>query len=212
MVAPLWVPVRTAILGAGFSKAVSHCMPLTDALGKEVWGRMWSAGVDPVARSYSGTGFEAWLSRLAEPQPDLSMVENHENRVCSSAFHLPGVSSQWTGYIASTWSAMGDDMANLSVGAQQAVQAVEELPAADKKPAVQEILRANRDLFPDNDSDRTKLWIVLLIGLFIVALSALVGSVILTLKTEDSTALVAIVSAVVAGVIGLFSKSPTSSS
>jgi hypothetical protein len=71
---------HTAILGAGFSKAVSGHMPLTDKLGDEVLARLKAVGVDLTARPYRGSGFEAWLSRLAEPQPDLSLTENQENR------------------------------------------------------------------------------------------------------------------------------------
>lgn len=71
---------RTAILGAGFSRAISGQMPLTDELGKEVLGRVASGGFSAGTRPYRGIGFEAWLSRLAEPQPDLSHAENAENR------------------------------------------------------------------------------------------------------------------------------------
>jgi hypothetical protein len=71
---------HAAILGAGFSKAISGHMPLTDKLGDEVLERLRAVGVKPAARPYHGSGFEAWLSRLAESQPDLSLTENQENR------------------------------------------------------------------------------------------------------------------------------------
>lgn len=69
---------HAALLGAGFSKAISDHMPLTDALGADVLSRL--AGSIPPARDYLGSGFEAWLSRLAEPQPDLTTSDNLANR------------------------------------------------------------------------------------------------------------------------------------
>ncbi|MFG1918231.1 hypothetical protein [Micromonospora sp. NPDC048898] len=71
--------LRTAfVLGAGLSLAISDKMPLTDALGNLVRGRLPAAA----ARSphgFKGGYFEAWLSRLAEPQPDLLDHENYSN-------------------------------------------------------------------------------------------------------------------------------------
>lgn len=66
------------VLGAGLSLAISDKMPLTDTLGNEVRSRV------PVAaarspRGFKGGYFEAWLSRLAEPQPDLLDHENQTN-------------------------------------------------------------------------------------------------------------------------------------
>lgn len=78
-VCQICVVEHTAIIGAGFSKAISSHMPLTDDLGKEVLDRLQAEGFDFPTRPYAGTGFETWLSRLAEPQPDLSTPENQEN-------------------------------------------------------------------------------------------------------------------------------------
>lgn len=64
------------ILGAGFSRAVSDHMPLTDELGAEAVRR---AGITDHPDLRQGR-FETWLSRLAEPQPDLDEVRNSENR------------------------------------------------------------------------------------------------------------------------------------
>lgn len=71
---------RAAILGAGFSRAISFHMPITDGLGKDTLELLRRSGVDLTARPFSGEGFEAWLSRLAEPQPDLNTAENLENQ------------------------------------------------------------------------------------------------------------------------------------
>ena len=64
------------ILGAGFSRAISSHMPLTDELGAEAVER---AGITDHPDLREGR-FETWLSRLAEPQPDLDEVRNSENR------------------------------------------------------------------------------------------------------------------------------------
>jgi hypothetical protein len=68
------------LLGAGFSRAISSLMPLTDELGADTLGWLSRSGVDVGARRYKGIGFEAWLSRLAEPQPDLTTAENLANQ------------------------------------------------------------------------------------------------------------------------------------
>jgi len=60
------------ILGAGFSRAISEHMPLTDELGQmlAVAGPEVFTGLSP------GRSFERWLSHRAEPQPYLSASEN----------------------------------------------------------------------------------------------------------------------------------------
>lgn len=71
---------RALVLGAGFSRAISDHMPLTDDLGDHAMRLLAAKGVPSGSRPYGGSGFEAWLSRLAEPQPDLTAAENLENR------------------------------------------------------------------------------------------------------------------------------------
>lgn len=71
---------RAAIVGAGFSRAIASLMPITDQLGQQTLERLHRSGVDLSARPFSGDGFEAWLSRLAEPQPDLTTAENLRNQ------------------------------------------------------------------------------------------------------------------------------------
>lgn len=63
------------VLGAGFSKALDDVMPTADELGQlatEV------AGIIDAPKFADGR-FEVWLSRLAEPQPDLSAAQNSDN-------------------------------------------------------------------------------------------------------------------------------------
>lgn len=65
------------ILGAGFSRAISEHLPLTDELGNLVLER----DPDHLGRSaaklhFSNGTFESWLSRRGEPQPYLSAAEN----------------------------------------------------------------------------------------------------------------------------------------
>ncbi len=68
------------MLGAGFSRAISDRMPLTDELGQLVVERLAAKGLTGAKRTFSGGYFEAWLSRLAEPQPDLDDADNAQNR------------------------------------------------------------------------------------------------------------------------------------
>jgi hypothetical protein len=68
------------VLGAGFSRAISEHMPVTDELGNLVVERLKPDGLNPPSRSFDGGYFEAWLSRLAEDQPDLTDAQNMENR------------------------------------------------------------------------------------------------------------------------------------
>src|SRR5215211_8659648 len=66
------------ILGAGFSRAISEAMPLTDELGNLVRERINEVMVRSPG-GFRGGYFEAWLSRLAEPQPDLADHVNASN-------------------------------------------------------------------------------------------------------------------------------------
>jgi hypothetical protein len=79
------------ILGAGFSKALSQAMPLTDELGEDVL-KVVQGSTLRLPERFSGGQFEAWLSRIAEDQPDLSVADNLANRAlfqrCSEALAL----------------------------------------------------------------------------------------------------------------------------
>lgn len=66
------------VLGAGFSKAISAEMPLTDELGRRL------AAEDPATFGSLGSrSFEAWLSQRAEPQPYLDAAENLQRQAVS---------------------------------------------------------------------------------------------------------------------------------
>lgn len=68
------------ILGAGFSRAVSIAMPMTAELGRDVFALLRKRGVDDLGQvDLDGPQLERWLSRLAEPQPDLSAAKNASN-------------------------------------------------------------------------------------------------------------------------------------
>lgn len=69
-------PTRdVVVLGAGFSLAVSGRFPLTDALGNQA---VTIAGIQ-LNEPFESGRFEAWLSKLAEPQPFLTPAQNTEN-------------------------------------------------------------------------------------------------------------------------------------
>lgn len=92
---------------------------------------------------------------------------------------------------------------------KQAVQQIENLSADEKAAAVKQVLHANPGMLPTSDKHKAILWVTLLGGLFLIALVAIGCGVLLAMNNEDSTALLAIASAVVAGAIGLFSNPPT---
>lgn len=71
---------HVVILGAGFSRALSSDMPLTDELGTAVINDPEIAKDRSFPAQFSDGRFESWLSRLAEPQPDLTDAVNLENR------------------------------------------------------------------------------------------------------------------------------------
>lgn len=78
-------PRDVLILGAGFSKALSETMPLTDELGDRIAERLLAGGEVRLDRRFQSGEFEAWLSRIAEDQPDLTAVENLKNRALFQA-------------------------------------------------------------------------------------------------------------------------------
>ena len=100
-------------------------------------------------------------------------------------------------------------MAMQSNDYEQAMAATNRLAPAEKKKVVEETMAANPELFPSGDRYKTQLWLTLLGGLFLLALVAIICAVVLATEDKDATALVALASAVVAGVIGLFSNPPT---
>lgn len=82
------------------------------------------------------------------------------------------------------------------------------LPEEEKPAAASAIREANEKLFPSDNKGKTKLWTTLLVGLFILAAGAIVAAVVIAFDGGDSTAYLLIATAVVSGVIGLFSTSP----
>lgn len=65
------------ILGAGFSRAISEHLPLTDELGNLVLERdPHHLGRSAAKLRFANGTFESWLSRRGEPQPYLTAAEN----------------------------------------------------------------------------------------------------------------------------------------
>ncbi|MFS2242761.1 hypothetical protein [Microbacterium sp. OR16] len=64
------------VLGAGFSRAISEHMPLTDALGDAIRNQV---GADNLPESINGS-FEDWLTLLSTPLPFLEGYANTERR------------------------------------------------------------------------------------------------------------------------------------
>jgi hypothetical protein len=65
------------VLGAGFSRAVSHKLPLLRDLGAEVLADL---GIDASALEPFGGSIEAWLSYLSTDQPWLDGIDTIQNR------------------------------------------------------------------------------------------------------------------------------------
>jgi hypothetical protein len=102
-------------------------------------------------------------------------------------------------------------MAILSATGEQIVQAAAHLPPAEQQEVVNQIVAANNGHWSVQDAHRTRIWMLLLGGLFAVALVAMICTVVLEARdnANDTTALIAITSAVIAGAIGLFADPPT---
>jgi hypothetical protein len=72
---------EVVVLGAGFSRAISASLPLTDELGQLAVEEAEARAQKPIPHPVFQDGnFEAWLSGLAEDQPYLSTAANLENR------------------------------------------------------------------------------------------------------------------------------------
>jgi len=69
------------VLGAGFSRALSAAMPLTDELGNLCLEEPRLRSDSRVPRGgFTGGRFETWLSQIADDQPYLTNEENLENQ------------------------------------------------------------------------------------------------------------------------------------
>ncbi|MHB1173142.1 MAG: hypothetical protein ACYCZY_11765, partial [Lacisediminihabitans sp.] len=64
------------VLGAGFSRAISDQMPVTDELGNACLMLDADLSSEYGGAGFSGGNFETWLSRRAEDQPYLTVAEN----------------------------------------------------------------------------------------------------------------------------------------
>jgi hypothetical protein len=94
-------------------------------------------------------------------------------------------------------------LSNEAVNAKSAVQSLTD--ENEKKQVVEQL---NSETFPTDNAGRTLIWVILLVGLFVIAGAAIIAAANLG-SDKDPSAYIAVTSAVVAGVIGLFAKSPT---
>jgi len=96
------------------------------------------------------------------------------------------------------------EMGALTTKGADLLKEVQNLPIDEQKALVQE---ANKNL-PRGDLPKTLLWVILLLGLFAIAIICVVaGANIATDK--DSAPFFLIATAVVSGTLGLFASSPT---
>lgn len=73
-------PREVFVLGAGFSRAISSSMPVTDKLGQTL-----QKDYPEVFGSIGSRSFETWLSQRAEAQPYLSTAGNLQNQAVFTA-------------------------------------------------------------------------------------------------------------------------------
>ncbi len=75
------------VLGAGFSKAISELMPLTDELGNKCRELLIGDGIEQTRMpKFRDGSFETWLSKLAEEQPYLDVASNLDNQALFQRF------------------------------------------------------------------------------------------------------------------------------
>lgn len=74
------------IIGAGFSRAVSELMPLTDELGNACLSLVPDWSRRGIEGEFQGGRFETFLSELASDQPYLSDTENLYNKARFASF------------------------------------------------------------------------------------------------------------------------------
>ena len=96
----------------------------------------------------------------------------------------------------------------LSPEAQGASVAVDALGDDEKRVIIAQVLEANPEWIPQDAQAKNRLWMTLLIGLFSTAILSIVAAVVLILNGVDSSPALIVVGVVVAGTIGLFSRSP----
>lgn len=104
-------------------------------------------------------------------------------------------------------------MSLLSLEGQNAETELNRLPGEEQREIVARALEANPSWIPSDDSSKTALWMTLIVGVLLVALSSIAAAVILVAIGEGELATAAwpIATAAVAGIVGLFAKSPTAS-
>ena len=91
---------------------------------------------------------------------------------------------------------------------QQAESTFNTLSENDKQAVVQAAVEANPSWIPDDVASKRKIWMALIVGMLVLAAIAIVAAVVLTLSGKEFNSVLLIASAVVAGLLGLFAKSP----
>jgi hypothetical protein len=96
----------------------------------------------------------------------------------------------------------------LNQAGQEAVAKFDELSDADKKAASTSIREGNPGLFPKTDTGKVLLWVSLLVVVGLISTLSIVYGVVLASAGKDATVLFAVPAAAIAGLVGLFAKSP----
>lgn len=98
----------------------------------------------------------------------------------------------------------------MTTNAESLVEEFQNMTPEGQRLFASGIRNANPDLFPQNDHARMILWTVLIVGVLIVALAAVAAGIALSAMGHSDTAAAAwaLATAAIAGVLGLFAKSP----
>ncbi len=94
-----------------------------------------------------------------------------------------------------------------SAQSTSAVTSFNALTPEEKKETADAITAMNSDLFPKDDASKVKVWLVMVIGAFVLAAIALFGAIFAPADADRSPYFV-FATAIATGIIGLFVASP----
>ena len=101
-------------------------------------------------------------------------------------------------------------MEQLTTAQQDVVERFNQLEGSSEKRQTLQAMQSG--VFPEGDAGKTQIWMTLLAVLGLTLVICAVGAIILLINSKDTSAAVLLgpVSAIIAGVFGLFAKSPVS--
>ncbi len=103
-------------------------------------------------------------------------------------------------------------MANLSMQSQSIVDQakadlddkLKDLPENERRAAARQLRSAAEEWIPKDNASKAKIWMVLIIGLLVLAALCVIGGTVLEWHKRDGSALFAAVTGIVGLLVGLF--------